>query len=909
MGDHAGRRGRHAFEARSSRQWWEWAGDRGSFGASLPLFPIPACLFARGSLLIGLAVLPARILRFEEIEPQHPVGGKAAGLARLLALGLPVPRGFVILDATPGDLPADLAARYAELGGGAVAVRSSAIGEDSAEASFAGQYETILDVVGEAALVRAIEQCLASLHGARAEAYVHHQHAAGATPTATRPGDSTPPAGSASSSTCPDAARRASAPASAPPAMCVVVQCMAPAVAAGVLFTADPVRGRRARPVIDAVRGLGEALVSGHASPDHYVLDRSGRTRAVELAGEAPVLAPELRARLLADALRAEAAAGHPLDLEWAVGADDSLYWLQARPITQLPRDPCELDTPGLDPEHVLTRCNVGEMFPGACTPLSYSFTARAIDVGMQRMHQRVGIQAEIRPENRFIAMSHGQLFLNLSTMSDTATQALGSSAEMMAQSVCGRSLDEIDLKANPAPPLLRQIANGLRYGRYLFSRGRARAAMKTLCRTLEIPCVDDPAAMWRGIEARFVAIDDAMDHHLVSSAVSGVLTPTLLGVIAKGTTPTQAHHAEVAALLAFADGVESADIVAGAERIQRAVLAQPDGRPAFVHAAPEAALAWIQSDAAGAAREEFAGYLARHGHRAVKELELRQPEWRADPLPLIRSIQVPLRQGAQGTVRGQGGGADASAAARTSATGAVASKQGFAIRWLTRLAREAVRSREETKSGLVHVTTIFKEAYRHLGRRLVATGALPDADAVFFLTQQELGRLCVGGESALAAVAGARREIFSSQEQFVFPDVLVGEPEPLDPRAEAAQAGGAVTGAPVSRGRAVGRARVIRSLAEAERLERGEILVAPITDVGWTPYFSLIAGLVTDVGSAVSHGAVVAREYGLPAVVNTRTATRVFRTGDWIVLDGERGIVRLAEAADRADRADRSES
>ena len=848
---------------------------------------------------------PARILPLESIGSE-PVGGKAAGLARLIALGLPVPPGFVILDATPGHLPADLLHHYERLGGGPVAVRSSAIGEDSAEASFAGQYETILDVEGPAALVEAIEKCLASLHSARADAYADHQHVTAAAPVAAPPQDPGAPPGSASSTTTTTTATPATAPWTArepatptlPPTMCVVVQRMAPAASAGVLFTADPVTGRRARPVIDAVRGLGEALVSGHASPDHYVLDRSGRTLRVELAESdaSPVLTPDTRARLLADALRAEAAAGHPLDLEWAVDAEENIHWLQARPITQLPRDPCELDTPLPGRDHVLTRCNVGEMFPGACTPLSYSFTARAIDVGMQRMHQRVGIQGDLQPENRFIAMSHGQLFLNLSTMSDTATQALGSSAEQMAQSVCGRSLDEIDLQANPPPPWPRRIANGLRYVRYLFSRGRARAAMKRLCETLAIPERDEPAAIWRAIDRRYGAIHDAMDHHLVSSAVSGVLTPTLLGVLAKGETPSESHHAEVAALLAFADEVESADIVAGAERIQRAVLAQPGGLTAFAQASPEAALAWIQSEAAGNARAEFARYLARHGHRAVKELELRQAEWRHDPLPLVRSIQVPLRQGAQGDGRAKNGGADSPA--KQSGSPATP-RHGFAIRWLTRFAREAVRSREETKSGLVHVTTTFKVAYRHLGARLVAAGRLPDVDAVFFLTHEELGRLCIDDETSLAEVAVARRAIFPTQEHFLFPDVLVGAPEPLDPRAEAALAGGTVTGAPVSRGMAIGRARVIRSLGEAESLEAGEILIAPITDVGWTPYFSLIAGLVTDVGSAVSHGAVVAREYGLPAVVNTRTATRVFRTGDVVVVDAERGIVRLAAEGD----------
>ena len=154
-----------------------------------------------------------------------PVGGKAEGLAKLVGLGLRVPQAFVVVGATPGQLPEDLEARYAELGGEAVAVRSSALGEDSADASFAGQYETTLDVTGIEALRAAIDACLASLESSRADVY-----------------------------------RQQSAGDDVEHAMSVVVQNMAPAASAGVLFTADPVTGRRDRIVIDAVEGLGEAL-------------------------------------------------------------------------------------------------------------------------------------------------------------------------------------------------------------------------------------------------------------------------------------------------------------------------------------------------------------------------------------------------------------------------------------------------------------------------------------------------------------------------------------------------------------------------------------------------------------------------------------------------------------------------
>ena len=451
-----------------------------------------------------------------------------------------------------------------------------------------------------------------------------------------------------------------------------------------------------------------------------------------------------------------------------------------------------------------------------------------------------------------------------------------------MALSVCGRPVTEFTISGGDPPPRLRRIANGIRYIRYLLSQPAARRDMKNLVAELHFPQAETALAAWQEVDRRFPRIYDAMHHHLISSAGSGVLTPTLLGVVAGGTEASEADHATVAALLAGADDVESADIIAGAERIQERVAAHPDGEASFTRAEPDTALEWIRSAAAGAAREEFERYLRDHGHRAIKELELRQPEWREDPLPVIRSLQVSLRQ-------------TDSVDAMPRRVESGGTKPGRGVALLARMARQAVRSREETKSGLVAVTTRFKEAYRHLARLMVAEGLLPDADALFFLTHDELGRLARGSDTGLVAAALARREAFDVQETYEFPDVFQGEPTRVDLDLAATDSAGVVRGSPVSRGRVTGVARIVRTIDEASALQRGEILIAPITDVGWTPYFSLIAGLVTDIGSAVSHGAVVAREYGLPAVVNTRIATRVFRTGDRVVLDGESGIVRLA--------------
>ncbi|MCZ6806415.1 MAG: PEP-utilizing enzyme, partial [Deltaproteobacteria bacterium] len=355
-----------------------------------------------------------------------------------------------------------------------------------------------------------------------------------------------------------------------------------------------------------------------------------------------------------------------------------------------------------------------------------------------------------------------------------------------------------------------------------------------------------------------------------------------LLGIVAKGEAPTTAHHAEVAQMLAGATNVESADIVAGAERILDRLVHNPRAEDHFASADPKSALAWLQSPDSGDAGTEFTRYLERHGHRAVRELELRQKEWALDPMPVTTSLQSGLRARLSQTTpaRAVTGTADDSDAAHP------------ILARLMPLAHGAVRCREHTKSGLVAVTTHFKHAYRALGSRMAREGLLPDEDAVFFLTHEELGDL-MNGQHALTKVAVARRKVTDYQMTLHFPQVFSGRPEPVKLEHITSE-DGALIGKPVSRGVVTGRARVVKTLEEAAALEAGEILITPITDVGWTPYFSLIAGLATDVGSAVSHGAVVAREYGLPAVVNLRVATSRFRTGDEVVLDGDRGTLAL---------------
>ena len=212
-------------------------------------------------------------------------------------------------------------------------------------------------------------------------------------------------------------------------------------------------------------------------------------------------------------------------------------------------------------------------------------------------------------------------------------------------------------------------------------------------------------------------------------------------------------------------------------------------------------------------------------------------------------------------------------------------------LRWVLPKAHDAIRRREHTKSQLVDVAHRFKCGFRQLGKVLQEEGALPDADLVNFLSIAELSKFVASPGPAAVKCALARREALQYQQQFEFPEISVGVPQPLQART-VDSTDGVLHGRPASRGVVEGVVRVAHTLAEAAALQPGEILITPITDIGWTPYFSLIGGLVTDLGSSVSHGAVIAREYGLPCVVNTREGTRYFISGDRVRLDGDKGTV-----------------
>jgi len=781
-------------------------------------------------------------------------GGKARGLARLLQAGLAVPPGFVVLGGWERNRGGEILKMRRRLPAGPLAVRSSAGDEDGESSSAAGQFDTFLGIDGDEGLLRAVERCFASRGGERALAYRRRFGPGG------REGSGD---------------------------MAVIVQSQVQGRVSGVLFTVDPVTGRAegGALVVEACAGAGEDLVAGRVPATRIELPREGSPAAAAdgLLEEDTLLA------LREQALAAERALGHPLDLEWTVDDRGRIHWLQARPITTLVTATCdEFDYRPRSPEQLFTRANVGEMLPGAATPLTIDIFGGAIDFAMRRLYLSVGGLSAADREEPFICTFSNHLFFNLSLMYKIIGRVAGTSPESLEVSLLGRRLQDAPQVAGKSLPL--RLFNLARYVLYVSGHGRATRRLERLRDNAFIAAASGPAERLAAIEDFLPRYRQATALHMQVSARSGALNSALRQVLARAGLDASAQLEALGRLLSGIEGVESAGIVEALERIAAEVRrAREEGR-----LGGDDLSGWLREQRGREpAADLFAEFLERHGHRCVREAELRTREWRDDPAELVHTIAGISRRGERPRPAAAGSWRDN--VAELCARHPRLSRR--LLLYLVERARRAVAGREYSKSLLMLMTSRLRAACRGLASGLVAEGLLPDADLLFFFTRDEITRLVAGRRTApLLARARARRRLLGEQEQRVFPDFFRGPPPRQPARAERREqqtpAGRVLTGVPASPGVAAGPVRLVRSQADARRLRAGEIMCARFTDVGWTPYYGIAGGLITEIGSSLSHGAVVAREYGLPLVTGLEGATEILRDGDRVELDGGSGRV-----------------
>ena len=726
-----------------------------------------------------MSTLAVRRLRDIGLADAPEVGGKAASLGSLLAEGARVPDGVVL---PPGFGASSSEARRtaladaaAELGAGPFAVRSSGVSEDGAVHSFAGMYETVLDVApGD--LSAAVDRCLAS---ARADRVVDYD-----------PGDGV--------------------------VMAVIVQRMVRPVAAGVALTADPVTGDRQTSVVTAVRGLGERLVSGAASGDEWVVTDGRAT-----ARRQPERAIDQRQAeaVAAEARRIATTRGVPHDIEWAIDGEGTLWILQARPMTALPPD-VSWDPPS--PGAYTRNLRFGEWISEPVTPLFESWLLTAME---ERTHAFYLAEIGQRIPRPYHVIVNGWYFYTLNWATPGAF-------------------------ARNFPNMLWHLVRSPRKVAGI-NPGTVRHAYPLMERT------------WRAdVQPRYRAAVESAE-----ARVDRLLVGELPALIDELADLAGEYFGWVTAL-------------AGAGYKLEVTLAQFYRR----HLAPTIG---------GSHLPLLTGFEsptdpARH---AVASLD-----WWHAPGPRATSPTGPAVDHPELV--------ETRRAAEQAAFAALASspRRLRTFRRLLADAQHLVPLREEQVAELTIAWPVMRRAVERLGEAFAARGFIGEPDDVFFLTRDEVLAALRDGASVHVDV-GARRATREQQARLL-PPLFVGRVHPMLQKlmdgisgtlGAAPSEAAIVSGTPASPGRATGVVRVVRGPQDFDALQPGEILVAPLTAPAWTPLFHRAAAVVTDVGSAASHASIIAREYGIPAVVGCGDATARLTTGLRVTVDGGTGNVEPA--------------
>jgi pyruvate,water dikinase len=760
-------------------------------------------------------------------------GGKGANLGELVRLGMPVPEGFVVTTEAyasirafsadrkgyenaviPGRLREEILAAYTELGRGSVAVRSSATAEDLPGAAFAGQQDTYLNVRGEAELLDAVRRCWASLWTDRAVAY---RARLGIDPAEVR--------------------------------IAVVVQRMVDADVAGVMFTADPVTGDRESIVVEASAGLGEAVVSGLVTPDHYVLDSGGAVRefaagrrevVVRAAAgggvvhETPTDAASvdrLPGGVIAELARLGTAVaahfGRPQDIEWAV-ASGRVHLLQARPMTAVPPPPLR---GRLNPLRRRLAAVLLELLPTRPYPIDMTTWIPHGPAGlMAKVTESIGLLGAFEG---FLREEHGVVYRFVPPEPRPSPRLLLAPFVIAGRA---RRYDPARWRDDPRYTLFRTQV------RDLGARDVSRMPWHELVRIpREALALVDPVAGLR--------IDYLPGSGLAIARLFLALRLTgrrkMLGdLLLDGRTRTEQATREL-------------------EGVAAQVRADPALAARLAAEEPAALLPSMRR------LPDFAAFLAEHGHReSSSPLLVTAPTWGEAPETVVGLIKVLATT--------------PPARAKRPPLGAMSARMR---RWVER-ARVGTAFREDTHYEFTRPLPILRRALLEIGVRLVAEGVLDRPEDVFHLRLEELE---AGPDRRLRDVArtrAARR------------DELVGV-RLIDPRAVFPVRGSGdalAAGEPASGGRVTGPVRVVRGPEEFGRLQAGDVLVCPYTNPSWTPLFQRAAAVVVDSGGVASHAAIVAREYGIPAIMGTAVGTTVLQDGQMVTVDGDTG--RVGEAS-----------
>ncbi len=769
----------------------------------------------------------------------------------------------------------------------AYAVRSSATAEDLPDASFAGQQDTYLNIIGEEGLLTAVQRCWVSLFTDRAILYrVQNQFL------------------------------------HRDVQFSVVVQQMVMAEKSGTLFTADPLTGHRHTLTIDASFGLGEALVSGLVSPDSYQVDKRARQIiARQTADKQVAIFPkkgggtrqetldsvQRKQAVLADAQilalaelggRIEAHYGLPQDIEWAI-ADDKIYLLQARPITSLyPID--GLRSPD-DSLHIYFSMGHQQNMTRAMPPLSLSSFPVLIPAG----------HGTSQFKNDYLRANGGRLFIDLTVpLRHRLLRHVAFGATVQFNALAPETLRAAMRRPEfQRPSRLHFSFASLKFVAAFFRRIQSALWRQDLTsfvdrtNALIDQFLDETARKLKAhpvgqeqIQAALTAMPGLFPFFMnwVPQFVAGEAAKRL--IVRLGRKWLEPDELEALTLGLPGNVVTEMNLVIG-DLADIARQSPPlvewfgqlgdDGRSWLEQAA--------QLEGSAPFMAAWDVFIKQYGARGPAEIDIMMPRWCEEPLPVLQVIASALRRAA-GSHRVQH---DKLLLAREAATARLldAAGRGLRHRLINRLVHVATTvggMREHHKFVAVRFLQVVKEILLQNASVLTANGKLACPDDIWFLTWEELLALWEEEGERITAVIPQRRADLAHYQKLTPPLVVTsdGESPVVQYHVENAPPG-ALLGNPVSPGVIEGIVRVVHD-PQTEALNPGEILVAPFTDPGWTPLFINAGGLIMEVGGSLTHGSVVAREYGIPAVVGVREATSTLQTGQRVRVDGNRGVIEI---------------
>ncbi|KAF2905990.1 hypothetical protein ILUMI_00186 [Ignelater luminosus] len=716
--------------------------------------------------------------------------------------------------------------------------------------------------------------------------------------------------------------------------MAVVIQRMIPADAAGVLFTCHPTTCNPSKMIITSNYGLGESVVSGQADPDTITINRTWdgdlsvesqqigtKKIAIKMSEdlnlnnttEVNEISEERAKRLSLTqeqililgkvGLELEKAYGSPRDVEWAF-CNNKLYLLQSRPITTLNNWTefellHEFDVPILTHQELFTVSNVAEVMPGALTPLSNTVMNSIISKNLYKYIMEIADDPFIMKCSGVI--NHHAVINVTNCLLNKVENKVDIAAKVLDMAVFGHPVTDEKLHAIAVSRfgvmskftkyriLLKSSIEAFRGDNYVRKAAKLAGNFK-LQQTQHKSALDK----FNSICHKLADLSKVTEYHSTISRSSIFYQIVAMNILAEGSKDlTMDHYYDISILLSSCSNVISVEIPQTLEKISNLII-RSDIKEKFIKINPNDGVNWLRISCPQAS-QELDAFLGKHGHRSLREFEFKTDSWGMNPAILIEMLQRNCR-GNEIIRKNEYLSADETIAKLVTPRNDNIRK---VLKFLIGRCRKAVAKREATKSELIRMTNEVRLAFRDLSKQMVSEGIIPDAELIYYFSVYELKQTILRRDPALIRKVLQRQRFYPKWDRLKLPELIFGFPKLEEDNFQKhigrnVNSQVSLKGTPACSGDVTARACVITDLKDIDQLKAGDVLITYTTDVGWSPYFPILSAVVTELGGLISHGAVVAREYGLPCLVGVQNVTSVFKTGDIVHVSGKSGILEL---------------